>query len=402
MRYDVVVVGAGIVGLATAREILVRHPRLTLAVLDKEAAVGRHQTGHNSGVIHSGLYYTPGSLKARACVAGRRALLAYCERRGIPYELSGKLVVARHEGELPGLQTLYERGTANGVEGLRFMEPAEFKEIEPYVEGVRALYSPSTGIIDYGRVAQAYAEDIQEMGGTILLRHRVEDIDRRRDETVLETSAGTVATRYLVTCAGLYSDRLARMAGLPRDPQIVPFRGDYYVLRPERRHLVKSLIYPVPDPSLPFLGVHFTRRLDGSVWLGPNAVLAFAREGYRLSTWNAWDLLDTFSYPAFWKFLRRYWKIGLEELWRDMSRDAFLASLQDYIPSLTAADIEPGPSGVRAQTLSRDGVLTDDFAVSERRRELHVRNAPSPAATSALAIAEMVVDRADKLFDWNT
>lgn len=400
--YDVVVIGAGIVGLATARETLLRHPSLTLAVLEKENAIGQHQTGHNSGVIHSGLYYAPGSVKAKTCVAGRRALIHYCDAKGIPYDLCGKLVVATTPKELAGLHMLYERGTANGVQDLSLLEPDQFRDIEPHVRGIRGLYSPHTGIVDYGQVARAYAHDVTEAGGAILTGHGVEDIDRRKDGITVITTAGEIHTRYLVACAGLYADRVARMSILPRDPQIVPFRGDYYILKPQKAHLVRALIYPVPDPTLPFLGVHLTRRMDGTVWLGPNAVLAFAREGYRVSTLSGLDMADTVAYPAFWKFLRRYWRIGISELYRGLSKTAFLASLQQYVPELTADDIEPGPAGVRAQTLSADGQLTDDFILSERSHEIHVRNAPSPAATSSLAIASMIVDRADEHFEWST
>ena len=352
-RYDLVVIGAGILGLASARELLRRHPRLRLAVLDKEHRIGQHQTGHNSGVIHSGIYYAPGSFKARLCVQGGRDLYAYCAEKGIPTERCGKVIVAADESELPRLDELMRRGQANGVAGLEFVGPERLRELEPACVGVRAIWSPNTGIVDYDRVAAAYADDVRAAGGEILPGRRVQAIRRRTSGVLLETPVGDVEARRVVACAGLYADRVARLTGGPPDPRIVPFRGDYWVLRPEQRHLARNLIYPVPDPAFPFLGVHFTRRItDGAVWLGPNAVLAFAREGYRRSDVNLPELAEALSYRGFQKLAAKYWRMGWEEMVRDYSKAAFLRSLQRYVPRLTAADLLPGPSGVRAQTMS--------------------------------------------------
>ncbi|MCX2726037.1 L-2-hydroxyglutarate oxidase [Thermomicrobium sp. 4228-Ro] len=390
--YDVIVIGAGIVGLATAREILQRRPRLRLAVLEKESRVAAHQSGHNSGVIHSGLYYRPGSLKARACVAGAAKLIRYCEERGIPYRLIGKLVVATTPDEVPRLLELYDRGQRNGVQGLQLLSAEEIREREPAVTGVRALWSPRTGIVDFARVAESFAEDVRLAGGEIHFCRTVLGFQRRNGRIRVETTGGDYEARFVVVCAGLYSDRLARSSGGRADPAIVPFRGDYYVLRPERQCLVKTNVYPVPDPRFPFLGVHFTPRMDGSVWLGPNAVLAFAREGYRKTDVNWRDLLETFRYPGFRRLARRYWRVGLQELWRDFSKRAFLRDLRRFVPELDEDDLVPGPAGVRAQALSLDGQLIDDFVLDRQPGIVHVRNAPSPAATSSLEIARLIVD----------
>jgi (S)-2-hydroxyglutarate dehydrogenase len=399
--YDLVVIGAGILGLASARELLQRHPSLRVAVLDKEHRVGQHQTGHNSGVIHSGIYYAPGSFKARLCVQGGRDLYAYCAEKGIPTDRCGKVIVAADESELPRLDELMRRGQANGVEGLEFVGPERLRELEPACVGVRAIWSPNTGIVDYDQVAAAYAADVRAAGGEILPGRRVQAIHRRASGVVLETPVGDVEGRRVVACAGLYADRVARMTGGPPDPRIVPFRGDYWMLRPEQRHLARNLIYPVPDPAFPFLGVHFTRRLsDGAVWLGPNAVLAFAREGYRRSDLTVPELAEALSYPGFQKLAAKYWRMGWEEMVRDYSKAAFLRSLQRYVPRLTAADLLPGPSGVRAQALGPDGQLVDDFVVNVQEDQIiHIRNAPSPAATSSLAIGRLVADQADEVFD---
>jgi L-2-hydroxyglutarate oxidase LhgO len=401
--YDVVVIGAGIIGLAVSRELLSRFPRLRLAVLDKEALVGQHQSGHNSGVLHSGIYYAPGSLKARLCVQGQREVYAYCERKGIPTDRCGKVIVAIREDELPRLDNLYERGKANGVEGLEMIGPELLREIEPACVGIKALWSPNTGIVDYSRVVRAYADDVAESGGEVLPGYAVERISDRPGRVVLQTSAGEVEAKHVVACAGLHADRVARLSGAPSDPRIVPFRGDYWVLRPDRRHLARNLIYPVPDPSFPFLGVHFTRRLDdGSVWLGPNAVLAFSREGYRRLDVRPRDLGEALAYRGFLKLARKFWQTGMQEMVRDFSKEAFLKSLQVYIPELTIADLLPGPSGVRAQALGPDGSLVDDFVFNTQgNRIVHVRNAPSPGATSSLAIGRMIADTASQAFGLN-
>jgi L-2-hydroxyglutarate oxidase LhgO len=396
-QYDVGIIGGGIVGLAAGREILERRPGASLVVLDKEPELGRHQTGHNSGVIHSGIYYAPGSVKATACVAGSAALMRYCEEREIPFDRCGKVIVATREDELPRLDELHRRGVANGVPDLAMIGPERLRELEPYVVGVRALWSPNTGIIDFSRVAAAYAEDVRAAGGEIRTGHEVIGMLRERAVTTLQTTSGDVRARRVVACAGLQADRVARLSGGSPTPRIVPFRGDYYVLRPERRHLVRNLIYPVPDPAFPFLGVHFTRRMDGEVWLGPNAVLAFAREGYRRTDVVPAELAEALGYIGFRRLATKYWRVGLAEMWRDVSKGAFLASLREFMPELTEADLLPGPSGVRAQALAENGALVDDFVVEASAGVLHVRNAPSPAATSSLAIGAMIADALEKL-----
>ncbi len=398
--YDVVVVGAGIVGLAVARELLRRDPKLQLGVLDKEPSIGQHQTGHNSGVLHSGIYYAPGSLKAKLCVQGQRELYSYCEQKGIPTDRCGKVIVASDDSEVPRLEDLMQRGTANGVQGLEMIGPEQLKDLEPHCVGVQALWSPNTGIVDYSRVARAYADDIRESDGEVLPGYAVNKFSERPARVVLETSAGEVEAKHVVACAGLHADRVARMTGAPRDPRIVPFRGDYWVLRPDRSYLSRNLIYPVPDPSFPFLGVHFTRRLDdGSVWLGPNAVLAFAREGYRRLDFRPRDLAEALTYSGFQKLAGKFWQTGMTEMVRDFSKQAFLKSLQVYIPELEMSDLLPGPSGVRAQALGPDGALVDDFVFNTQgNRIVHVRNAPSPGATSSLAIGRMIADTAAQTF----
>jgi len=396
--YDMAIIGAGILGLATAMELLSRFPALRLIVLEKEAAIARHQTGHNSGVIHSGIYYAPGSLKARLCVTGRAKLLAFCDAHAIPYDLCGKVIVATDAEELSRLDQLAERGRINGVSALEMIGPERLRELEPHAVGIKALYSPATGIVDFSRVARAYAWEVTEHGGEICTNHAVAAITQRDGYNRIETSAGDVTARWIISCAGLEADRIARITGAPRTPQTVPFRGDYYVLRPERRDWVNGMIYPVPDPRFPFLGVHFTRRMDGAIWLGPNAVLAFAREGYRRRDVNVRDLTEIVRYGGFRTLARRYWRTGIDELYRDFRKAAFLKALQRYMPELRMADLLPGPSGVRAQALGEDGALVDDFVVNVEGGALHVRNAPSPAATSSLAIGALIVDTAEQAF----
>ena len=397
--YDIVIVGGGIVGLATARELLLRQPGRRVAILEKEATIGQHQTGHNSGVIHAGVYYAPGSLKAQLCTEGRLKTYEYCEEKGIPYEKCGKLIVAIDESELPRLQNLWDRATANGVPGLRMVGPEEIKEIEPYCAGIKGIFSPETGIVDWSQVAQAYAEDVVANGGDILTSYEVTNIGQKGGWVLLKTSFDEVIpTRHLITCAGLHSDRVAAMSGAPKSPQIVPFRGDYYKLKPEKTYMTKGMIYPVPDPSLPFLGVHFTKRMDGEVWLGPNAVYAFAREGYGKLDVNIRDNLETLLYPGFWKMIPGYLKIGLDEMARDMNKKLFIESCKKYVPDVTEDDCEVGPSGVRAQALGDDGSLVDDFLVQKSDRIVHVRNAPSPAATSSMAIGRVIADTAERTF----
>jgi L-2-hydroxyglutarate oxidase LhgO len=405
-HYDLAIVGAGIVGLATAREFLLRQPALRVIVLEKETAIASQQSGHNSGVIHSGIYYAPGSLKARACVEGQQAMLAFCREQGIPFELCGKVIVALDESELPRLEDLYQRGIKNGVQGLEFIEPGRLRELEPYAAGIKAIHSPNTGIIDYVQVAQAYAREAQEHGGEIVTGCEVTALTTQDAQTVLGIRQAGVVTleteihaRYVITCGGLQSDKLSRMSGKDNQVHIVPFRGDYYVLRPEKRHMVRGLIYPVPDPRFPFLGVHFTRRLDGEVWAGPNAVLAFAREGYGRWQISPGDLWEVLSFGGFWKMAAQYWQAGLAEMYRDYVKEAYVKEVQRYVPELQAADLLPGPSGVRAQALSADGKLVDDFLIQRGENIVHVQNAPSPAATSSLVIARMIVDEAWRSFD---
>jgi (S)-2-hydroxyglutarate dehydrogenase len=387
-----VVVGAGIVGLAVARELALRHPDATVAVLERERELAVHQTGHTSGVIHAGIYYRPGSLKAELCVAGARALYDYCERRGIPARRAGKVIVAADEAELPGLDELERRGKSNGVPGLRRISPDGLREIEPHARGIAALHSPATGIVDFGEVARALAADLADAGGKVATGCGVHATSVGRGWIALAHARGETRARAAVLCAGAWSDRLAVAAGAPADPRIVPFRGAYMRLRPERRGLVRTSIYPVPDPELPFLGMHLTRGLDGDVQLGPSALIAGARDAYRLRRIRARDLADTLAWPGTWRLARRHWRTALAELRRGISRRAFVAELRRFVPELRSADVVSGHAGVRAQALGRDGSLIDDFVVSRTERALHVRNAPSPAATSALALAARIAD----------
>lgn len=395
---DVVVVGAGIVGLATARALQRRHPRLAVAVLEKEPVVGMHQTGHSSGVLHSGLYYAPGSLKARLCVAGAAAMRAYCAEHGIPVLACGKLVVATEAAELPRLEELHRRGVANGVAGIEVLGPEEIRGREPHVAGVRALWVPGTAVVDFGAVAAALAADVAAAGGAVRTGVAVHGLARGPRGVRLETRTGPVDARHVVACAGLQADRLAALAGAAPEPRIVPFRGDYYVLRPERRHLVRGLVYPVPDPSFPFLGVHTTLRPDGEIWLGPNALLASGREAYARLDVRPRDLVETLRYRGFRHLARRYWRTGAVEMARGYNRRLFVAAARRLLPELRPGDVVRGPSGIRAQALAADGTLLDDFAFDEDARMLHVRNAPSPGATSALAIGEAVAERAARAF----
>lgn len=380
--FDVVVVGAGILGLATARELLDRRPGLRVAVLEKEAAPARHQSGRNSGVLHSGVYYAPGSLKARLCGEGKRALERYADERGIERIERGKLIVALDESELPRLAELERRARANGVEGLRSLDARGLREIEPNVLGIRALHAPRTGVIDFARVAESLAEDVRAAGGELLLGREVRAVAERGRGVEVETDDGALTASAVVVCAGLQGDRLARSA-----TRIVPFRGDYYTLSARAAALVRGLVYPVPDPSFPFLGVHLTKRLDGTVVAGPNAVLALAREGYRRASVSLRDTAATLGYPGFWRFARKHLRTGAAEAWRDVSKRAFIRDLRRYLPDVSEADATFGPSGIRAQALTPDGRLADDFVLERGRRTVHVVSAPSPAATSSLAIA---------------
>ena len=393
-RYNVIIVGGGVVGLGVALEITRRFPHLRLLLLEKEDRVARHQSGHNSGVIHSGVYYKPGSMKARLCVTGAAAMVAFCREHRIPHQVCGKVIVATQADELPRLEDLRRRGEANGLTGLRMIGADELREIEPHATGLRALVVPSTGITDYAKVCEKYAELISDRGGDILMSAAVTAMRRLSNEIVVETPRGAFSTAALINCAGLFADRIARMAGDKPEVMIVPFRGEYYDLVPERASLVRALIYPVPDPRFPFLGVHFTRRISGKVDAGPNAVLALAREGYRHSDINVRDLASSLAFPGFWRMARQHWRNGLDEWHRSLSKAAFVYALQRLLPEVRESDLVPGGSGVRAQALKPDGALVDDFQFVPSGKILHVLNVPSPAATASLMIGKAIVDSA--------
>lgn len=395
---DVAVIGGGIVGVATAMAVLGKS-RVSLTIVEKEARLAAHQTGHNSGVIHSGLYYKPGSLKARNCTAGRELLLRFCAQHGIPAERCGKVVVATGPEQLPALAELRRRGEANGLAGLRSLAAEEIRELEPHAAGIAGLFVPQTGIVDYARVTEAYAEVVRQRGGDVLLSAPVRAIVQDGAGTVLVTNAGEVRCRFLVNCAGLHSDRVARLAGVDPGVLIVPFRGEYYELTPDRRELVRNLIYPVPDPEFPFLGVHFTRMIGGGVEAGPNAVLAFKREGYARSSFSPRDALETATAPGFWRLARSYWRMGLGEYRRSLWVPAFARALQALVPEVAAADLRRAGAGVRAQALDRSGRLLDDFRIVEAERQVHVLNAPSPAATASISIGEAIAAVARANFD---
>ena len=390
-RYNVIIIGGGVVGLGVALEITRRFPNVRLLLLEKEDRVARHQSGHNSGVIHSGVYYKPGSMKARLCVAGAAAMVEFCREHGVAHEVCGKVIVATLPDELPRLEELRRRGEANGLVGLRMIGPDELREIEPHATGLQALVVPSTGITDYARVCEKYAELIAGNGGTVLTSVAATGIRRMPGEIVVESSKGAFSAGAMINCAGLFSDRISRMAGDDPGVMIVPFRGEYYDLIPERATLVRSLIYPVPDPQFPFLGVHFTRRITGTVDAGPNAVLALAREGYRHSDINVRDLASSLAFPGFWRMARRNWRNGFDEFRRSFSKPLFVRALQRLVPEIGESDLVPGGAGVRAQALKADGALVDDFQFVPSGKVLHVLNVPSPAATASLAIGKAIV-----------
>jgi (S)-2-hydroxyglutarate dehydrogenase len=391
-RVDVAVIGGGILGLSTAMHLSERFPDATIAVLEKESTLAAHQTGHNSGVIHSGLYYKPGSLKATMAKAGSKSMVAFCEANGIAHEVCGKIVVATEASELPLLENLYQRGLDNELP-VEKIAPTRAKEIEPHVAALAALWLPTTGIADYRGVCDAYRRQIETAGGAVQLGTKVERLDRVGGSHRLTTSLGDVEAGFVVNCAGLYSDRVARMDGADPTAQIVPFRGEYYELAPHRRDLVKGLIYPVPNPDFPFLGVHFTRMIDGTVHAGPNAVLAFKREGYAKRDFDAKELAEILRYRGFHKLALKNWREGAREMWRSMSKKAFVASLQRLIPEITEDDVVPTHAGVRAQALKPDGGMVDDFLIVEGQGTLHVCNAPSPAATASLEIGREIASR---------
>jgi 2-hydroxyglutarate dehydrogenase len=385
-RCDIAVVGGGILGLAVARELIARQPGRSVRVLERETEIGTHQTGHNSGVVHAGIYYQPGSLKAELCVRGAARMYEYCEARGIAFERCGKLIVASTEAEVAGLDELERRGRANGVPGLRRLDAEGIREVEPHATGVAALHSPETGIADFGAVARAYAADVRESGGEIVTGCDVSSLTATGGSLRIAHSQGVTEAGHAVCCAGAWADRLAVAAGADPDPRIVPFRGSYLRLMPARRELVRSLIYPVPDPSLPFLGVHLTRTIDGEVLVGPTALLGGSGLG------------RTLAWPGSWRLFRRWWRTGLEEIPHAVSRRTLVAAAARYVPELTRFDVEPAFAGYRAQAVARDGALVDDFVFSATERALHVRNAPSPGATSSLAIAERIADEAERAF----
>jgi (S)-2-hydroxyglutarate dehydrogenase len=395
-KADVVVIGAGIVGLAVARELLIRRPGSSVVVLEREDDVGFHQTGHNSGVIHAGIYYKPGSLKARLSRQGASELYEYCEEKGIPARRAGKLIVALEDHELPGLEELERRGTANGVPGLRRVRKEEIAEIEPHVTGVAALHSPDTGVVDFQAVARAFAGDVEASGGRVITGVDVSYVRDADGGVVVRHAGGEIRGGSAVVCAGAWSDVQAKRAGDEEDPRILPFRGAWLKIRRDRRDLVNGMVYPVPDPGLPFLGVHFTRGIDDEVLIGPTALLVGARDAYELGTVRRRDVRSTLTWPGTYRMARKWWRTGAREMHHAARRPAMVTDAARYIPDLRLEDVEAGPAGVRAQAVGRDGALIDDFVVTSTRRTLHVRNAPSPAATSSLALARLIVDRAEE------
>lgn len=395
--YNVVIIGGGIVGLASALKIKEDNPKLKVAVVEKEKSLASHQTGHNSGVIHSGLYYKPGSYKAKNCVDGYHKLIRFCDEEEIPYEITGKVVVATSKEQLPTLNMLFDRGEANGLKGLKRLLPDEIAAYEPYVSGVQGMYVPQTGIIDYIKVAEAYAEKFKHFGGEIFSDNEVKTIDKIQNGFLrIVTNNEELTTRLVINCAGLQSDLVAKLTGAKVDYQILPFRGEYFKIKPEREYLVKNLIYPVPDPNFPFLGVHFTRMMKGGVEAGPNAVLAYKREGYTKSDINLKELMSSITYKGFRKVASKYWKTGFGEFYRSYSKAAFTKALQQLIPDIKKSDLIPGGSGVRAQACDKDGGLIDDFLIIEGDQYINVGNAPSPAATSSLAIGERIAELVKK------
>ncbi len=397
-HYDIVVVGGGIIGCAAAMA-LSKISGISLAVVEKESTLAAHQTGNNSGVIHSGLYYRPGSLKARNCKEGREALIRFCEAHGVTHECCGKIVVATADAELASLQELERRGQANGLTGLRRLTPEEIREREPHINGIAGLLVPETGIVDFKGATRSFARCVEEKGGGILLHTRLLGIERDSGGLVLETTQGAIRTKNLINCGGLHSDRIARMCGVSPGVKIVPFRGEYYELAPKRRHLVNHLVYPVPNPQFPFLGVHFTRMALGGVEAGPNAVLALRREGYSWGDISAMDILSYLLYPGFWRLALRYWRIGFGEIFRSLSKRAFVHSLKKLMPDIAMSDVTRAGAGVRAQALDPAGRLLDDFRIVSKERMIHVLNAPSPAATASLSIGWAIARLAQETFD---
>ncbi|MCZ2140436.1 MAG: L-2-hydroxyglutarate oxidase [Bacteroidia bacterium] len=396
ITYDYVIIGGGIVGLSSAYHLLQLNPKLRVAIVEKEGKVAAHQTGHNSGVIHSGIYYKPGSLKAQNCINGYNLLIDFCRTHNIQFDLCGKLIVAVDNTELTELEKLYQRGKENGLSEIKYVAKEQIADYEPHLTGVKAIHVPYTGIIDYTEVCEKLAELIQNAGGKIFLNNAVTKIHSDETISTVETISNSFDTKKIINCAGLYCDKVAEMAGEDTDTRIIPFRGEYYMLRPEKRNLVNNLIYPVPDPNFPFLGVHFTRMIDGNVEAGPNAVFAFKREGYHKSDVDLVEMFESLTWPGFQKVAAKYWKTGLGEFYRSFSKAAFTKALQRLIPDVQEDDLLPAESGVRAQACDRTGGLLDDFKIIEKPNAIHVLNAPSPAATSSLSIGKTIADLALK------
>lgn len=390
MNYDIIIIGAGLVGLATAYQTKLKNPDSKILILEKENDVALHQSGHNSGVIHSGIYYKPGSLKAKNCIEGYNSVINFAEEHGIRYDLCGKIIVATSQEELPLLDNIYKRGVENGLQDLKYLSREEFREIEPHCEGVKAIKVPQTGIIDYPGIAKKIKELFEEAGGEVRFNHEVKNIIDKGSEIIVSTNISEFKTKKLISCAGLYSDKITKMTNEKNDVVIIPFRGEYYKIKDEKKYLVKHLIYPVPDPSFPFLGVHFTRMIDGNIEAGPNAVLAFKKEGYHFFDFNFNEAMQTMLWPGFRKIVAKYGKTGMGEMHRSLSKSAFTKALQKLLPEIQENDLVPGGSGVRAQACDRNGGLIDDFDIVKNGNIIHVRNAPSPAATSCLSIGNKI------------
>lgn len=397
-KHNIIIIGGGIVGLATALKIKQKNAQLSVLLLEKENKLAQHQTGNNSGVIHSGVYYKPGSLKAKNCINGYNQLLKFCDDEGVPYELCGKVIVATDKSELPTLSMIEERGLQNGLTNLKRLTSEEVNEYEPYINGIAGIHVPQTGIIDYTAVSLKYAEKFQLLGGVIQLGQKVEDIQLRNGKSIVITGKESYEADLIVNCAGLYSDKIARLTSKQLDLKIIPFRGEYFMIKPEKQYLIKNLVYPVPDPNFPFLGVHFTRMINGGIEAGPNAVLAFKREGYRKTLFNLVELGESLAWPGFQKVAAKYWKTGFGEMYRSFSKAAFTKALQKLLPDITEDDLTPGGAGVRAQACDRNGGLIDDFLILEEDNAINVCNAPSPAATSSLSIGDHVSDLVLKRF----
>ena len=396
--FDFIVAGAGIVGLSTAYKLSLSYPDASILVLEKEKEVAAHQTGHNSGVIHSGIYYKPGSYKARNCVDGRHQLVAFCRENEIKMDICGKVIVATSEEEIPGLTAIFNRGLQNEIEGLNLIDSRDLKELEPHATGLRAIHVPCSGIVDFRGVCDVLAQKTEERGNQVRFNRMINGVHRSNGSLTVNTTGGKYHCRYFINCAGLHSDRVARSAGVLTDIKIVPFRGEYFKLAANADHLVRGLIYPIPNPDFPFLGVHFTRMVLGGVECGPNAVFAFKREGYTKMAFNFADTIETVNFPGFWKLAGRHWKMGLDEMYRSVSKNGFLKNLQKLIPSVQLSDLKPAPAGVRAMALDPDGQIVDDFFFETTENEIHVLNAPSPAATAGLSIGDEIVQKAKEAF----